>query len=84
MSNSTQKLLKEMRYKMKDIIVESDDLDILDSYDSDITNKQFKSNLYKGIYQFTHVDIKVVRLTALKEKELVLLTRLTSSKKSFY
>ena len=60
-----------MRYRLKDLITNSLEVELLEKLESDSLSLKPKVCVYRGLYLFTQVEVRVTRLDALELNELV-------------
>jgi hypothetical protein len=66
-----ERVFKEMKHRLKDLITNRVEIELLEKLESDSLNTKPKVCVYRGLYLFTQVEVRVTRLDALDLNELV-------------
>lgn len=65
------KIFKEMKSKLKDLIVDSKEIEIIEKLEPSYLQINPNVCIYRGLYLFTKVEIKVIPLRSLDLNQLV-------------
>ena len=60
-----------MRYRLKDLITDSREIELIEKLEVEGMKMKSKVCVYRGLYLFTQVEVRVTRLNALDPDELV-------------
>lgn len=69
-----EKVFKEMRLKLKDLIVDVAEVELLEKLEPEGPGVRPKVSVFRGVFLFTRVEVRVTRLGSLDLNELVELT----------
>lgn len=65
------KIFKEMKSKLKDLIVHWKEIDLIEKLDPEPLQTKAMGFIYRGLYLFTKVEVKLIPLKALDLHQLV-------------